>query len=181
MPPNGQCVPTVFRAHTFHHSFLHSRTHQQAIDHYFNEKRTLKSSSFVMHGKIREHAGISVLLGAKRVHALFSAFQPYIKIQMRTLSMNMHKLVVRYEANSTTMLLLLPHHRVDVAATAIASYCDATGKPHFSNQNNTNNVWEKYAWTLLPLKCKHTFAKNHPNTLSRRRLFIQIVCGWLDE
>lgn len=84
-----------------------------------------------MHTKIREHGGISFMLGAKRVHALFSAFRPYIKIQMHSLSMDMHKLVVRYEANTT----MPPHHRADVAAaataTAIASYDDATGAALF--------------------------------------------------
>lgn len=75
--------------------------HQKAIEQHFNEGNSWLPPFFVLSTKIREHGEISVMLGAKRVHALFSALRPYIKIQMRTLSMNMHKLVVRYGTNTT--------------------------------------------------------------------------------
>lgn len=93
------CVLTVFRAHIPSLVFAFPHTNQQAIELHFNNEANSQLFLFCYAQKFGNMVECSVMLGAKRVHALFSAFRPYIKIQMRTLSMNMHKLVVRYEAN----------------------------------------------------------------------------------
>lgn len=139
MAPNGQCVCANCISCT--HSilvFAFPHTNQQAIELHFNNEANSQLFFFCYAQKFGNMVECSVMLGAKRVHALFSAFRPYIKIQMRTLSMNMHKLVVRYEAN------------LNNNAAPIASYCGCHWSRTFLTENYTNNVWEKHAWALLP-------------------------------